>query len=189
MKFVSYCSLILMVFCLPLVLMADEPAKPSEVQRGGYLVLLGGCNDCHTSKKMTPHGPVLDESLILAGYHAEGKLPEIPQQSLGFTPDKWMTIANQSLTAWAGPWGVSFTANLTPDMETGLGSWTADMFVKAIRTGKHMGEGRPILPPMPVEAMAQFKEEDLRAIFAYLKSIKPVHNAVPDPMPPPAPPK
>ena len=52
-------------------------------------------------------------------------------------------------TAFAGPWGVSFTANLTPDKETGLGKWTEEMFIATMRTGRHQGKGRPMLPPMP----------------------------------------
>jgi len=52
-------------------------------------------------------------------------------------------------TAFAGPWGISYTMNLTPDRNTGLGIWTEDMFVKAIRTGRHMGTSREIMPPMP----------------------------------------
>jgi hypothetical protein len=91
-------------------------------------------------------------------------------------------------TAWAGPWGISFTANLTPD-STGLGNWTPEMFIAAIRTGKHAGVGRPILPPMPWPQYRNFTDEDLRAIFAYLHSLKPVHNVVPQPVPPPAPPQ
>jgi hypothetical protein len=52
------------------------------------------------------------------------------------------------LTAWSGPWGVSYAINLTPDQDTGIGIWTEEMFIKAIRSGKHMGEAssRPILP-------------------------------------------
>ena len=57
-------------------------------------------------------------------------------------------------TAWSGPWGVSFTANLTPDPETGLGRWTLRNFMDTIRSGRHMGRGRPILPPMPWTAYA-----------------------------------
>jgi hypothetical protein len=90
------------------------------------------------------------------------------------------------MTAWAGPWGTSFAANLTPDIETGLGSWTEAMFVKAIRSGKHMGEGRPILPPMPWQVYKNLTDEDLKSIFAYLQSLPAVENAVPEPVPPPA---
>jgi hypothetical protein len=90
-----------------------------------------------------------------------------------------------SMTSFTGPWGVSFTANLTPDPETGLGKWTADTFIQALRTGKHEGVGRPILPPMPYPWFAQATDEDLRAIFAYLQSIPPVKNKVPQPIEPP----
>jgi hypothetical protein len=91
-----------------------------------------------------------------------------------------------TLTAWSGPWGQSFAANLTPDKNTGLGIWTEDMFIKAIRTGKHMGTSRDILPPMPWQAFAQMTDADLKGIFAYLQSIPAVTNHVPDPIPPPA---
>jgi hypothetical protein len=87
-------------------------------------------------------------------------------------------------TAWAGPWGVSFTANLTPDAETGLGGWTVEMFIQAMRTGKHQGKGRPILPPMPYPWFAKLTDADLRAVFAYLQSIPPIPNKVPAPIDP-----
>jgi hypothetical protein len=83
-----------------------------------------------------------------------------------------------------GPWGTSFTANLTPDPETGLGPWTADEFAATMKTGRHMGRGREILPPMPIPALKNFTDEDLRAIFAYLRTLPAVRNRVPDPMPP-----
>ena len=86
-------------------------------------------------------------------------------------------------TAWAGPWGVSFTANLTPD-ETGLGKWTERNFMEAIRTGKHMGRGRPILPPMPVMVYRNLTDEDLKSVYAYLRTIPAIHNRVPEPLPP-----
>jgi hypothetical protein len=92
-------------------------------------------------------------------------------------------MGNVTNTAWAGPWGVSFTANLTPDENTGLGIWTEDMFIKALREGKHMGTSRPILPPMPWPFIGKYSDEDLKAIFAYLKSIKPIVNHVPEPLP------
>jgi hypothetical protein len=96
-----------------------------------------------------------------------------------------MAAVSHTFTAWSGPWGVSFTANLTPDPETGLGMWTAETFVQAIRTGKHEGVGRPILPPMPYPMIGQATDADLRAIFAYLQSIPPIRNRVPQPIDPP----
>jgi hypothetical protein len=85
------------------------------------------------------------------------------------------------LTAWAGPWGGSYAANLTPDEATGLGIWTEELFIQALRSGKHMGVGRDILPPMPWQNCAVLTDSDLRAIFAYLRSIPPIRNSVPVP--------
>ena len=72
-------------------------------------------------------------------------------------------------TACAGPWGVSFTANLTPDAETGLGKWTQRNFTETIRTGRHMGRGREVLPPMPIPVYKNFTDADLAAIYTYLR--------------------
>ena len=93
-----------------------------------------------------------------------------------------MTATN---TAWSGPWGVSFAANLTPDPETGI--WremTEEQFIQALRTGRHLGQGRPILPPMPWPLYGKKTDEDLKAIYAYLQTIPPIRNKVPDPLPP-----
>ena len=85
----------------------------------------------------------------------------------------------------AGPWGVSYTANLTPDPDTGLGRWSAQDFVRTMRSGRHLGSGRPLLPPMPA-AYGQMSDEDLQAMFAYLQTLPPVRNRVPAPLPPAA---
>ena len=81
-----------------------------------------------------------------------------------------------------GPWGVSYAPNLTPDETTGLGIWTEEMFLQALRTGRHMGTSRPILPPMPWQVYGQMPEQDLKAIYAYLRSLPPVRNRVPEPV-------
>ena len=96
----------------------------------------------------------------------------------------WIASGSATLTAWAGPWGVSFTANLTPDDETGLGTWTEQNFVDTIRTGKKMGKGRALLPPMPVEGINNYTDDELKAIFAYLRSLPAIKNPVPEPIPP-----
>lgn len=161
---------------------ADRPGTSAEVKRGEYLVAFGGCHDCHTPKTMTPNGPAPDMARALSGHPADAKLLPLPIDALG--PGKWAAVTNDSLTAWAGPWGVSFAANITPDKLTGIGSWTADQFIKTMRTGMHLGAGRPILPPMPWFDLNALTDADLRAIFAYLQSIKPVYNLVPPPVPP-----
>ncbi|MEW6510053.1 MAG: c-type cytochrome [Bacteroidota bacterium] len=153
------------------------------IERGKMLVTFGGCSDCHTPKILTPQGPVLDTTRLLAGAPAGAKVPEVPAGVLG--PDKWGALTTPDLTTWGGPWGISFARNLTPDVATGLGSWTEAMFIKALRTGKDMGEGRPILPPMPWEGIGQLPDHELKAIFAYLKSLKPIKNPIHDPIPPP----
>ena len=157
------------------------PAQ-SPVERGKYLVTVGGCNDCHTPKKLGPDGPEADMTRELSGNPASEKVAAVPSGLIA--PDKWLTITNNHLGAWAGPWGVSFAINLTPDKETGLGSWTQEMFVNALRTGKHQGTGRPILPPMPWVWYRNMTDDDLKAVFAYLQSLPPIKNAIPEPLPP-----
>ena len=160
----------------------DARRLKAMVERGKYLVTLAGCNDCHSPKVLTPMGPVPDTTRLLSGAPADTKVPEIPHGALA--PDKWGALTTNDLTTWAGPWGVSFARNLTPDVATGIGSWTEEIFIKALRTGKDMGEGRDILPPMPWAMIAQSTDADLKAIFSYLKSLRPVQNAVPEPIPP-----
>jgi hypothetical protein len=167
----------------------QEPAGQSAVAakrvgRGKYLVAVMICNDCHTPFKMGPKGPEPDMSRMLSGHPEQMKMPP-PPKPVG----PWTASIAATNTAFAGPWGISYTSNLTPDKNTGLGIWTEDMFVKAMRTGKHMATSREIQPPMPWHFIGQATDEDLKAIFAYLKSIPPITNHVPDYEPPaPAPP-
>lgn len=151
----------------------------SHIKRGAYLVQFGGCSDCHTPKKIGTRGLEDDVSRFLAGHSQEAKLPPPPSLPAG----PW-SATTAGLTAWSGPWGVSYASNLTPDTNTGLGIWTEDMFVRAMRTGKHYGASRDILPPMPWQSLSKLTDEDLRAIFAYLRSIPAVRNQVPEPVPP-----
>ena len=123
----------------------------------------------------------LDTTRLLAGYPAAAPVPALPAGLPN--PAAWAALSNGDGTAWAGPWGTSFAANLTPH-ETGLAAWTPELFIQAMRTGKHMGTGRAVLPPMPWQDYGQMTDDDLRAVFAYLRSLKPVANAVPAPVPP-----
>ena len=161
------------------------PPQMSPAERGRYLGTAMGCNDCHTPWKMGPNGPEPDMSRMLSGHPESEKAVKPPKLD-----GPWMAATSSTFTAWAGPWGISYTANLTPDQNTGLGIWTEDMFIKAIREGKHMGTSRPILPPMPWPSFKNLSDEDLKAIFAYLKTIPPIVNHVPDPIiaEPPKPP-
>lgn len=150
-----------------------------RVARGGYLVRIGGCNDCHTPHTLGPRGPEPDMSRALTGHPADTRVRTIPT-----LPEGWVWAGAGTNTAFAGPWGVSFTANLTPDPETGLGKWTEQMFIDTMRTGRHQGKGRPILPPMPYPSVAAMSDEDIRSLFAYLQSLTPVRNRVPAPLEP-----
>lgn len=176
--------LIILAMCQPAMSQAAAQKKtaPAPAQspaaRGRYLVMLGGCHDCHTPKIK---GEV-DFKRQFMGHPANEKVTPVPNNLLA--PDKWGALTNNHLTAWVGPWGVSYAANLTPDKNTGLGSWTPQMFVQAIRTGKNRGTGRAILPPMPWVMYKDVTDADLRAIFAYLQSLPPINNLVPPPLPP-----
>ncbi|MEJ0085637.1 MAG: diheme cytochrome c-553 [Pseudomonadota bacterium] len=153
----------------------------SEVlARGKYLVTITGCNDCHTPLKMTPAGPAPDMDRMLSGHPEQLEMPAAPVLPAG----PWLVSVGATNTAWSGPWGVTFTANLTPDRETGLGKWNVRTFTDTIRTGRHLGRGREILPPMPIPMYKHFTDSDLAAIFSYLQSIPAVKNKVPEPRPP-----
>lgn len=161
-----------------------SPTQAERIARGKYLVSTSACHDCHTPFKMGDHGPEPDLSRALSG-HPEGVQVPPPPAPQG----PWIVAGFATNTAWAGPWGVSFTANLTPDVETGLGTWTEANFIQTIRTGRHLGRGRPVLPPMPAPVYAHMTDEDLASIFAYLKSLPPRKNRVPAPLAPPPPQK
>ena len=156
--------------------------KKTQVERGGYLVRIMGCNDCHTPWKMGQKGPEPDMSRALSG-HPEAIAITAPAK----LPDgAWLAAISATNTAWSGPWGVSFTANLTPDKETGLVNWTEEQFIQTLRTGKRLGIGRPILPPMPWTMIGSATDEDLKSIFAYLQSLPAVKNKVAQPLEPAA---
>lgn len=161
---------------------AAAPASAAaSIEHGAHLVRTMGCNDCHTPLKLGPRGPEPDMSRALTGHPEQLVMPPAP----ALPPGPWQWIGAATNTAFAGPWGVSFTANLTPDKETGLGDWTEEMFIATMRTGRHQGKGRPVLPPMPVQILAALSDGDTKDLFAYLQSLTPVHNRVPAPIDPP----
>jgi hypothetical protein len=160
------------------ILKEKELSNEELIARGKYLTTVSGCHDCHSPKILTPEGPVIDPELILSGHPKDDKLAPIVH-----TKD-WVLFSDK-FTAAVGPWGVSYAANLTPH-ETGIGNWTYKQFETAIRKGKYKGleGGRPLLPPMPWEMFRHMTDEDLKSIFAYLKSIRPIDNLVPAPIAP-----
>jgi len=172
-----------MKMLIPLLMLACGAAHAVDrVERGRYLVNTSGCMDCHTTMKMGPKGPEPDMARMLSG-HPESIAIRAPEAA---PPAPWLVLISGAGNAYAGPWGVSFAANLTPDAETGLGRWSEDDFVQTMRTGRRMGRGRPLLPPMPVPVYSQMTDDDLKAVYAYLKTLPPIRNKVPEPIAPSA---
>jgi mono/diheme cytochrome c family protein len=168
---------------------ADSTAT-AKMQYGGYessakwgehLVTIAGCHDCHTPKKMGAQGPELDMSLMLSGHPSQMPAPPVDRK----IAETKGIASTQTLTAWVGPWGISYAANLTPD-SSGLGGWTEAQFLKCIKEGKWLGldNTRQLLPPMPWEAYKFMSDDELKAVFAYLQSLPPVKNVVPQAQPP-----
>jgi mono/diheme cytochrome c family protein len=138
----------------------------AQVERGRYLVGITGCHDCHSPKVegMTP-----DMSRALSGRPPKTQVP---------TATKNEIHASLDLTAWTGPWGQSVASNLTPDPTTGIGKrYNEASFVQTMRTGRKPS-GAPVMPPMPSEVYQNMTDEDLKAIWAYLQTVKPINNAV-----------
>ena len=151
-----------------------KPATPSRaadsVARGRYLVMVTGCNDCH-SPKIAPSSMQPDPARLLSGRAITTPAPAKPAHPGEIS-------ASGDLTAWYGPWGVSYASNLTPDPKTGIGRrYDEASFIRAMRTGRKP-EGTSLLPPMPWPDFAQLTDEDLQAIWTYLRSLHPVMNYV-----------
>ncbi|MFO1195474.1 MAG: c-type cytochrome [Burkholderiaceae bacterium] len=163
-----------------LVAVTAHAGSPRDAAaRGAYLVNGMGCADCHTPLKSGAKGPQPDLSRALSGHPQDAVLPPAPAAN-----GPWIWGGAGTNTAFWGPWGVSYAANLTPDAATGTGAWSSEQFVRAMKTGKHLGAGRPLAPPMPWQAFGQLSDTDLRAIFAYLRSLPAVPNRVPTYQPP-----
>lgn len=155
--------------------------KAEQVARGKYLVTIGGCHDCHTPWILQPDGhPGPDMTRALSGHPHDVKITEQAQ----LKSDHWGWAGAATNTAFSGPWGVSFAANLSPDPMTGTGIWTFDIFKNTIRNGRHWGVARPLLPPMPWFNYRNMTDEDLAAVFAYTRTLKPIRNEVPQPIAP-----
>lgn len=128
-------------------------AQDAQVKRGEYLVNLGGCNDCHTPGYFFGKP---DPARFLGGSEVGFEIPTL---------------------------GVFHGPNLTPDKETGLGTWSTQDIVTAITRGRRP-DGRVLAPIMPWHAFAKLTDQDVRAIAAFLKSVPPVRNKVPGPFGP-----
>ncbi len=153
------------------------PTTDSLVKRGAYLVAIAGCNDCHSPKKMTKMGPVVDSARMLSGFPSDGPVPAAGPNDI----KSGLVVFNSDLTACVGPWGTTFSANITSDA-TGIGNWKPEQFKNVMRHGwfKGLSGTRPVMPPMPWQDFSHLSDQDINAIFSYLKTTKPVKNVAPD---------
>lgn len=148
-----------------------------RISRGQYLVRVGSCNDCHTPWVFDPELgiPRPDMSRMLSGHPADGPDPQ------GTPGPQDMGLIGPTFTSFALPFGTLYAPNLTSDVDTGIGGWTEEMFIDVFRKGRHLGgDGRGVLPPMPWLWIRNLSDEDLRAVYAYLRSTPPVYNPVPE---------
>lgn len=152
----------------------------SDTAYGEHLVAILDCAVCHSPKVMTEHGPVPDETRAFSGRPADMQLPPVDRK---LAEQFGLMIADGDMTAFMGPWGVSFAANITPHA-TGIGSWSEEKFITALREHKYKGikEGRNLLPPMPL--FPTMTDDELKAVYAYLRTVKPIENIVPSALPP-----
>jgi hypothetical protein len=149
--------------------------------RGEYLVTVGGCDDCHSPKRMGNRGPEIIPETRFGGYPSDRPIQKISFDAL---KNGWALMGGD-MTSAVGPWGMSFAGNISSD-ETGIGNWSEEQFITSLRKGKYKGieTSRDLLPPMPWFNYAKMSDYDLKAIFTFLKSSNPVKNVVPMPISP-----
>ena len=131
---------------------AAEPTRADEalIARGDYLARIMDCTGCHTPGTMRGKPDVVK---YLAGGDVGFEIPGL---------------------------GIFWPPNLTSDEATGIGSWSVDDIVKAVRTGE-TPDGRILAPIMPYMSYAALSDEDALALATYIKSLPPISNPIPDP--------
>jgi len=174
----------IMIFSQHHFLFAEDNSSyynETQIKRGMQLINEGRCNDCHTPTIETSEGPVPDDSRKLSGHPSDSEIPDIP--SVDHNSKEWFDfVETLDSTVWVGEWGMSFSANLTPDPTTGIGKWNENIFIEIMRSGQHVNLKRGIKPPMPWQDYSKLSNDDLISIFSYLSTLKPVRNAVPKPV-------
>lgn len=189
-KTILFAAIVLTVFITAFISCTNSSAvaeknsltidNAERVKRGDYLVSAMGCDDCHSPKQMGAHGPEIIPALRLSGYPSNRP---VPSADTNVVKSGWAMFGGD-LTSSVGMWGMSFAANLTSDA-TGIGNWKEEQFINAIRHGKYKGldNARDLLPPMPWFAYKNLNDDDLKSIYAYLKTIPAVKNVPPAPVP------
>ena len=173
-----FCTVVIFVGSIIALSINSVESQSDMVQRGKYLVdAAGACGHCHTPRA----GAEYNMDMYLAGHPANAPYP---RYNFSMMQQGIFILTSPQMSAFSGAFGTSFASNLTPDNETGLGEWTEKMFIDAMRTGHHQGDksNRKIFPPMPTKHYAQMNDADLKAIWAYLRTIKPVKNEVSPPL-------
>ena len=172
---------ILLVIGIPNLFASKEMDKEIKIKMGKVLTEEFGCVDCHSPKLIIQDQIMIDEKKIFSGHPQNNILPDFPPELVG--PGKWRGLYTSGMTAWGGPWGITYAANLTPDKETGIGNWSEENFMSVIKLGIHSSLTRKMLPPMPWSEVSRLGDDELSAIFVYLKSLKPIKNKVPESKP------
>jgi mono/diheme cytochrome c family protein len=147
---------------------ATNKYQDDTIAHGKYIATIAGCTDCHTPFKaeyMDPTKWTPDQVKTIA-FNAIASLDEEKLLSGGRPFD-------------LGPLGVLFTRNLTPDQETGLGTWTDEQIKIAVKTGIS-NDGHILFPVMPYHVYNGMADADLDAVIAYLRSVNAVSNMVPE---------
>lgn len=183
MKSVNHLLLLFVSLTGLLTLACMSEKKPSEIspKRGEYLVKESNCSYCHTPTIESNGNVIPDITRMFSGHPGDAPLPDIPDVEID--SEEWIEfLATLDSTVWAGEWGITFSANITPDRETGIGKWDRTTFIQTMRQGKHRGIGRNIRPPMPWRDYSKLNEDELSSIFEYLMTLKPINNEVPKPI-------
>ncbi len=174
----------LVVFSLITVGCSNKPAQEiaysqERMEIGQAIVEGWNCSFCHSPQIKGPDGKAMpDPKRYMSGHPADEPIPTVPDMVL--TSPEWMEfLDNLDSTVWATDNLVVFSANLTPDDETGIGTWTEAEFVETIRQGRHRGIERRLKYPMPWRELGELSDEELLSVYEYLMTLEPVKNKVP----------
>ncbi len=162
----------------------QNPAKeiaysPERIEIGQAVVEGWNCTFCHSPQIQGPDGKfIADPKRFMSGHPSDEELPTVPDMVM--TSPEWMEfLDNLDSTVWATDNLIVFSANLTPDDETGIGTWSETEFVETIREGRHKGIERRIKYPMPWQELSELSNEELLSVYEYLMTLEPVDNKVP----------
>lgn len=173
--------LVFIIFAYTNLSAQDQESAVDDIEKGKIITEIFGCVDCHSPKIKEGEFWVNDPDKLFSGHPQDNVLPNFPPDIIG--PDKWRGLFTDGMTAWGGPWGISYSSNLTPDSKTGIGKLTEENFLSILNIGIHSNMNRKLMQPMPWKEISELEDEDLKAVYKYLRTVKPVKNKVPDSVP------